>query len=103
MRAVSASLSATDRTHHFDFVNSAENYRRRFVKDLNLAEMNKQKLGSSPEDRRVFWEQVTEFQPNFVPAMQDVKRSLVGLLCIIAWAILMGIASLFAPPKISRT
>lgn len=103
MRAVSASLSATDRTHHFDFVNSAENYRRQFVKDLNLAEMNKQKLGNSPEDRRVFWEQVTEFQPNFVPAMQDVKRSLVGLLCIIAWAILMGIASLFAPPKISRT
>ncbi len=103
MRAVSASLSATDRTHHFDFVNSAENYRRQFVKDLNVSEMNKQKLGSSPEERRSFWAQVKEFQPTFVSATKDVMRSVAALLCIVVWAIVMAVASLFAAPKISRT
>jgi len=70
MRAVSSSLAATDRAHHFDFINSAENYRRQFVEDLNVAEMKKQKPGDSPDQRRQFWAQVTEFLP-------DLRRTLL--------------------------
>lgn len=102
MRAVSTSLSATDRTHHFDFVNAAENYRRRFVEDLNRAEMKKQNPGSSPEERRQFWARVPEFHPYFIPAIEDVKRSMIALICIIVWAVAMGVAALYATPQISR-
>jgi len=102
MRAVSSSLAATDRAHHFDFINSAENYRRQFVEDLNVAEMKKQKPGDSPDQRRQFWAQVTEFLPDFVSALKDVGRSLIAIICIIAWAVVAGIAAAYAPPKINR-
>lgn len=102
MRAVSSSLSATDRRHHFDFVSDAENYRRQFVEDLNVAEMKKQKPGDSPEQRREFWAQVSEFLPKFVSAVTDVWRSLIAILCIVAWAVVAGIAAAYAPPKINR-
>ena len=102
LRAVSTSLSATDRTHHFDFEYAAENYRRRFVEELNLAEMNKRKPGSSPEEQRLFWSRIPEFLPSFVPAIEDVKRSMTALICIVVWAAAMGVASLYASPRISR-
>ncbi len=102
MRAISTSLSATDRTHHFDFVNAAEDHRRRFVEDLNLAEMKKQKPGNSPEERRQFWARVPEFLPDIVSAMKDVKRSMAALICIGIWAAAAGVASFYAPPQISR-
>jgi ABC-2 type transport system permease protein len=102
MRAVSSSLAATDRTHHFDFINSAENHRRQFVRELNVAEMKKQELGDSPEIQREFWAQITEFLPTFVSASQDVKRSLVAMVCIVLWAVVAATAALLVPPKINR-
>ncbi len=102
MRAVSSSLAATDRTHHFDFINNAENHRRQFVRELNVAEMKKQELGDSSEAQRQFWAQITEFLPTFVSAIQDVKRSLAAMFCIVLWAVVAGIAALLAPPKINR-
>ena len=102
MRAVSTSLAATDRSHHFDFVNAAETHRRQFVKDLNVAEMKKLKPGSSPAERRQFWGQVSEFLPSFVSAMESVKRSLAALICLIIWAIVASVASVLAAPKINR-
>ena len=102
MRAVSTSLAATDRSHHFDFVNAAETHRRQFVKDLNVAEMKKLKPGSSPAERRQFWGQVSEFLPGFVSAMESVKRSLAALSCLIIWAIVASVASVLAAPKINR-
>ena len=103
MRAVSSCLAATDRTHHFDFINSAENYRRQFVEDLNVAEMKKQKPGDSPDQRRQFWDQVAEFLPNFVSVLEDVKRSLIAMICIGVWAAVAAMAAFYAPPKINRT
>lgn len=102
MRAVSASSSATDRTHHFDFMNSAEEYRRQFVEHLNRSEMKKQSPGTSPEERRQFWAQVPEFLPEFVPATEDVKRSMAALICLAVWAVVMGAAALYVSPRISR-
>jgi len=102
MRAVSSSLSATDRKHHFDFVNAAEKHRRQFVNELNLAERNKQEIGSSPEQRRQFWAGVAEYIPSFVSAVKDVKRSIIAMTCLVVWAAVMGIASLYACPQISR-
>ena len=102
MRAISTSLSATDRAHHFDFVNDAESHRRRFVEELNLAEMKKQEPGNSPKARRQFWAEVTEFVPNFVSAIEDVKRSMTALICIVIWGAAMAVASLYASPQISR-
>lgn len=103
MRTVSSSLSATDRTHHLDFVNAAEGYRRQFVNDLNLAEMNHQGPGSSPEDRRLFWSRVSEFHPDFVSVQEDVKRSLAALILITLWAIAAVVVSFCSPPKINQT
>lgn len=102
MRIVSTSLSATGRNHHFDFENAAETHRRQFVEHLNLAEMKKQKPGSSPEERRQFWARVPEFLPDFVPAIVDVKRSMTAMIYVVVWAVAMGVASLYASPQISR-
>ena len=102
MRAISTSLSATDRGHHIDFVNAAENYRRQFVKELNLAEMQNQTPGNSAEERRDFWAQISAFLPNFVSSLEAVKRSKIAVICIFVWALAMGIAAFLAPPQISR-
>jgi len=102
MRTVSTSLAATNRTHHFDFLNDAEHYRRQYVKDLNTLEMKRSKPGSSPEQRRQFWALVTEFQPRFVSAFRDSSRCMSALICVGVWSLVAIVASLFACPKISR-
>ena len=101
IRTVSTSLAATDRTHHFDFVSDAENYRREYVKDLNTAEMKKEKPGSSPEQQREFWARTAEFQPSFASFAQDVIRSMPALICIVLWAVVTVMASFYACPKIN--
>ncbi|MEM7454519.1 MAG: DUF3526 domain-containing protein [Planctomycetota bacterium] len=100
MRAVSSSFSATDRVHHLDFVESAEDYRRQFVEALNVAEMEKRKPGDTPEERRRFWDRIPGFIPDFVSALEDTKRSMVAMICICVWAVTLCAASLFASPKI---
>ena len=101
IRAVSTSLSATDRTHHFDFVNDAEDYRRQYVKELNTSEMKRKKPGSTADERRKFWAQVSEFQPSFVPSSLDLRRCIPAMLCVAVWAIVAVVASLFACPSIT--
>jgi ABC-2 type transport system permease protein len=103
MRAVSTSLTATNRRHHFDFLEAAEKYRRQFVKELNVAEMKKQKPGTTTVQRREFWARIPDFLAGFVPVLEDVKRSSPAMICIFIWAGAAGVASLCAPPQISRT
>jgi ABC-2 type transport system permease protein len=102
IRAISASLAATDRAHHFDFVNDAENYRRQYVKELNTSEMKRKKPGSTPEARREFWAQVSEFQPRFVSSGLDLRRCSLAMCCVAVWSIVAVVASVYACPKVSR-
>lgn len=102
IRAVSSSLSATDRSHHIDFLNTAEQHRRQFVNELNTAEMKRTSPGNSAEERREFWAQVSAFQPNFASSFEAIKRSLSALICVFIWAITMGTAAFLTPPQFSR-
>jgi ABC-2 type transport system permease protein len=103
IRAVSTSLAATDRTHHFDFVSDAENYRRQYVKDLNTSEMQKKSPGDSPESRRAFWDQVSAFQPRFASSLLDLRRCMVPMLCVAIWAVAAWVAALYACPNVNRS
>ena len=103
IRAISSSMAATDRTHHFDFLDDAENYRRKYVKELNTLEMKRKKPGSIPEQRRQFWAQVSEFQPRFVSSSLSLSRCLAAMLCVSVWAILAVVASLYACPESAET
>ena len=103
MRSSSASLSATSRLHHFDFLMAAENYRRQFVEEMNLAEMSKQKPGTSPGERRQFWSRVPAFAPRTVTIWEDLKRSMVATICIFVWGTMMSVAAFLVVPQVTRT
>ena len=92
--------AATDRKHHFDFLKNAENYRRQYVKELNTSEMERKKLGSTPEARREFWAQVSEFQPRFVSSAADFRRCMAAMCCVIIWGIVAIVAALNACPNV---
>ena len=100
IRAVSTSFAATDRKHHFDFLKNAENYRRQYVKELNTSEMKRNKPGSTPEARREFWAQVSEFQPRFVASAADLRRCMAAMCCVMIWGIVAIVAALNACPKV---
>ena len=83
VRDLSSALSATDRQHHEDFSQAAEDYRRHLVLVVNEADAQKE----SPDALRgtTLWQSVEEFRYRGPPLSQILASLLPPLLILLVW------------------
>lgn len=89
---LSSSVTGTDFSHHFDFINTAELYRRDLVNRMNADGMAHRAHGAERHvnDQRL-WSQIPEF--TYVePALSSAGQTAVpALLALLAWVVVGGL------------
>ena len=97
VRAISMAFAGTDRRHHEDFLDAAEEYRRALVRTMNLADMQKLQPGESRQEKRAFWGQVPPFRHTLPEGIQVAQVAVWPLSMLLAW---IGFSCLLAllPP-----
>jgi len=91
----SAALTGTDFTHHRDFIDAAERYRRALVNRLNSDLIPKPAVGGREHTNNAdLWSQVPAFEYMPLPLSTGVAPSLAALAALVCW--LAGGAALVA-------
>lgn len=98
VRSASMAFAGTDRQHHDAFLGAVEDYRRNFVRTMNLADTRNQQPGSSSEERRAFWGQVPPFQQTFPSGKHVAQVAGRPLMMLALWCI-AGCALTCIPPR----
>ncbi|WP_207424846.1 DUF3526 domain-containing protein [Desertivirga brevis] len=89
VRNISMSLSATDFATYTDFQTSAENYRRKMVRMMNMDYRDHSKTGEFYEYKasRSLWEAVPDFNYKTPDIIFPLENCLFEIIALLAWAV----------------
>ncbi len=94
IRSLSMGMAGTDFAHHRRFSTSAEDYRRRMVKTLNLDLAYNSKSGETYMAGRSLWERIPDFEYRMPNTKWAIGNQIISIIVLVLWFALSTAAAL---------
>ena len=92
LRSLSMAVAGTDFGHHRQFAEAAENYRYKYVQDLNIHLSENMKPGQRYLADQSLWETVQEFSYQPPSLSRILNEQLLSLVFLALWAVVVIVA-----------